>query len=132
MRGVPLVAHVTPRTSTTSPTSAPWSRTCPPFDAAGGRADGLMSCRGIVATIRNHIVIASPPASLLRSSAVAARPTVAALACSAGSSSARSLGSTGFVASPFAMNAKAVHHAFLTLGCALIWWNYLKSTGRVF
>jgi hypothetical protein len=54
------------------------------------------------------------------------------LACSAGSSSARSLGSTGFVASPFAMNAKTVHHAFLTLGCALIWWNYLKSTGRVF
>jgi transposase len=25
-----------------------------------------------------------------------------------------------------------VHHAFLTLGCALICWNYLKSTGRVF
>jgi transposase len=25
-----------------------------------------------------------------------------------------------------------VHHAFLTLGCALIGWNYLKSTGRVF
>ena len=23
-------------------------------------------------------------------------------------------------------------HAFLTLGCALIGWNYLKSTGRVF
>jgi transposase len=26
----------------------------------------------------------------------------------------------------------SVHHAFLTLGCALICWNYLKSTGRVF
>ena len=52
-----------------------------------------------------HIVIASPPAALLRSSAVAARATAAALACSAGSSSARSPGSTGFVASPFAMNA---------------------------
>ena len=25
-----------------------------------------------------------------------------------------------------------VHHTFLTLGCALICWNYLKSTGRVF
>src|SRR6516164_11390574 len=33
-----------PRTSTTSPTSTPRSRTCPPFaDAAGGRADGPTS-----------------------------------------------------------------------------------------
>jgi len=80
-----------------------------------------------VTTIRNQIVIASPPAALLRSSAVAARPTAAALACSCGSSRARSLGSTGFVASPFAMNATiASITPFLTLGCAIITWRYLN------
>lgn len=83
-------------------------------------------------TIRNHIVIASPPAALLRSSAVAARPTAAALVCSAGSWSARSPGSTGFVAAVRYERHDRVHHAFLTLGCVPICWNYLKSTGRVF
>jgi hypothetical protein len=99
-RAVPLVAHVTAANVNDST-----HLDALVADAAGGRADGPTSCRATVATIRNHIVIASPPAALLRSSAVAARPTAAALACSAGSSSARSPGSTGFVASPFAMNA---------------------------
>ena len=67
------------------------------------------------------------------SSAVAARPMAAALACSAGSPSARSPELHRFrrLAGSYERHDR-VHHAFLTLGCALICWNHLKSTGRVF
>jgi len=105
-RGVPLVAHVTAANVNDITHLDALVADLPAVRGrCGGRADGPTSCRATVDTIRNHIVIASPPAVLLRSSAVAARPTAAALACSAGSSSGRSPGSTGFVASRFAMNA---------------------------
>ena len=98
-------------------------------DAAGGRADGPTSCRATVATIRNHIVIASPPAALLRSSAVAARPrqmlslTFAAVTCATSAPRAHRsrcgvwtppcgdrLGSVQFFSPAHRADRPAVHH----------------------
>jgi transposase len=133
-RGVPLVSHVTAaNVNDITHLDALVADLPAVADAPGGRADGPTSCRATVATIRNHIVIASPPNGIV---AIFGRRRT---------SHASGLGVFGWVVERtlawlhrfrrLAVRYERhdrVHHAFLTLGCALICWNYLKSTGRVF
>ena len=113
-----------------------WARLEPllpkPVAVRGDAADGPTSCRATVATTRNHIVMPS------------AR-SIVAIFCRRRTSHGRGLGVFRWVVERtlawldrfrrLAVRYERhdrVHHAFLTLGCALICWNYLKSTGRVF
>ena len=125
-RGVRLVAHVT-----AANVNDITHLDALVADAAGGRAGGPTSCKATVATIRNHIVIASPP--------------LVAIFGRRRTSHGSGLGVFRWVVERtlawlhrfrrLAVRYERhdrVHHAFLTLGCALICWNYLKSTRRVF
>jgi transposase len=84
-----------------------------------------------VATIRNHIVIASPPAALLRSSCHTSHGSGIGVFRWVVERTLAWLHRFRRLAVRYERHDR-VHHAFLTLRCALICWNYLKSTGRVF
>ena len=132
-RGAPLVAHVTAANVNDITHLDALVADLPAVRGrSGGRADSPTSCRATVATIRNHIVMPS------------AR-SIVAIFCRRRTSHGRGLGVFRWVVERtlawldrfrrLAVRYERhdrVHHAFLMLGCVLICWNYLQSTGRVF
>ena len=132
-RGVPLVAHVTAaNVNDITHLDALVTDFPPVADAAGGRADGptsggdrgydsqphrdRLAARGIVCDLRPSPHVPRQGLGVFR---WVVERTLAWL------DRFRRL------AVRYERHDR-VHHAFLTLGCALICWNYLKSTGRVF